>query len=153
MSQVNLLKKMSAKTIIGKIEPPEKQTDLFAIYGVATGTKTGSSTFGDWLAFIGDFEGVHMESGEVNRSPVCFLPEPAQGMLEAALLKNENGVEFSFIIGVKPNKTSTTGYEYTVKPVVASKQNDALEKLRTATVQALPPPVEKVLDRSKPAKK
>lgn len=143
MSQVVLLKKMSAKTLIGKIDPPEKQVDLFAVYGVATGTKTGSSNFGDWLAFIGDFEGVDIATGEVSRSPVCFLPEPAQGMLEAALLKNENGVEFSFIIGVKPNKTSTTGYEYTVKPVVASKQNDALEKLRGATTQALPAPKEK----------
>lgn len=149
MSQVVLLKKMSAKTLIGKIDPPEKQVDLFAVYGVATGTKNGTSTFGDWLAFIGDFEGVEIVTGEISRSPVCFLPEPAQGMLEAALMKNENGVEFSFIIGIKPNAKSTTGYEYTVKPVVASKQNDALEKLRGATTLALPAPIEKNLKRAK----
>lgn len=149
MSQISLLKKMSAKTIVGKIEPPEKQVDLFAIYGVATGTKTGSSNFGDWLAFTGDFEGIDIATGEVSRSPVCFLPEPGQGMLEAALLKNDNGIEFSFIVGVKPNKASTTGYEYTVKPVVASKQNDALEKLRGATTLALPISIEKKPKRDK----
>jgi len=136
MSNQNLLKKISAKNLFGKIEAPEKAIELFALYGVANGTKTGKSQFGDWIAFTGDFEAANMETGESFRAPVCFLPQPAQGMLEAALMKNSDGVEFSFIVGIKP-ADNAFGYEYTVRPVKAANQSDALTALREMTQEAM----------------
>lgn len=136
MSNQNMLKKISAKTLFGKIEAPEKAKEMFALYGVANGTKTGKSQFGDWLAFTGDFEAANTETGESFRAPVCFLPEPAQGMLEAALMKNADGVEFSFIVGIKP-ADNAFGYEYTVRPVKQANQSDALAALRDMTQEAM----------------
>ena len=110
-----------------------------SIMGIASGIKLVPTQYGPAVGFTGDFEAINIETGEVFRSPVAYIPEPAQGLLAAKLKTNES-VQFSFIVGVIKSEKSVTGYEYTVKPVVEESQADALKSLRAMTRAALPAP-------------
>jgi len=139
----SLIKKISAKTIVGDVSPPEKATALYTVIGIANGIKTGNSTYGEWLALTGQFEAVNLETGEAYVSPQVFLPEPLQGLIAAKVrTPDENGkmpsVQFAVEVGFKPSK-STFGYEYTVRELVDSSDNDPLADLRKA-LPALPKP-------------
>lgn len=141
-----LVKKMSAKSIIGNVKglslktfyndegeiskTAPKHLDLFQLIGVAKGFKTGDhETNGPWVSFQGNFKAVGLipdENGEIDtfRSTVAFLPEPASSMLHSALADNEE-VEMAFIIGIGPCNTPI-GYEYLCKPIFEPKETDAI---------------------------
>lgn len=145
-NKVELLRKLSAKTIIGKIDPPEDAVDLFTIYGSATDVKSGESAYGQWDCLVGKFEAVKMDTGEMFASMQCFLPEPMGSMLVNRVRELEDGekVEFAVVIGVKPCDRGSTGYEYTCKPVVepeATSELSALRDLVRASVPMLPAPL------------
>ena len=134
------IKKISAKTVCGKIEiPKNKKEDLFSIMGIANGTKMTVTQYGEAIGFVGDFEAVNIATGEVFRSPIAYIPDPAQGLL-IAKLKTHPDVQFSFIVGTFASTNSVTGYEYSVRPINAGEQADALKALRAMTRAALPAP-------------
>ena len=141
-----LIKKISRKTVVGDVSPPEKATDLYTIMGIANGVKTGSSMYGEWLALTGQFEASNLETGEVFAAPVAFLPEPLNGLIAAKVrTPGEDGkgvsVKFAVMVGVKPAKNQF-GLEYTVRELVDVKENDPLADLRQA-LPALPKPAAK----------
>lgn len=126
-----LIRKISAKTVIGKIEKPEKAKPLFHVYGIARGVRTGESTYGPWVALIGQFEAVNLESGETYQAPQCFLPEPIGSMMAAQVQDDDTeSVQFGLEVGIKPADTAT-GYEYTSKALVESREADPLADLRS----------------------
>lgn len=134
-----LIKKISAKTVVGRVTAPEKAMGLFTVVGIANGTRTGNSAYGDWIALTGQFEATNMETGEAFAAPQVFLPEPLQGMIAAQVRTpdkdgNTPSVQFGVEVGVKPADNSF-GFEYTVKEIVNVEQNDPLADLR----KALPP--------------
>lgn len=138
-NQAEMLKKISAKTIMGgKVKAPEKQTDLYTVYGVATGTRTGETDKGPWVSFTGSFEAVRLSDNAKFVSPQVFLPEPMQGML-LSTLDGDASVEFAVVIGNKPSD-SPVGYEYTVRPLVKPQENDAVAQLRSQVVGTLEAP-------------
>ena len=133
---VTFEKKLSTKTIVGRVKAPEAPEKLYSIIGVCNGMRTGESQYGGWVGFTGNFEAVRLKDGKVFAGPVAFVPEPASSMMLNALQRAEhaNGVgsasiEFAFIVGVKPSDKAS-GFEYTVEPVLTAKQNDALANLR-----------------------
>lgn len=136
-----LLKKLSVATVYGEIskdsEAVNNSSPIIRVFGIASGIRTGQSNFGDWVAFTGDFGAINLESGEAYRGPQVFIPQPAQGMLEAALSKSEN-VEFAFEIGVKPSKKGSMGYEYTVRPIKEASDSDAFAALADLSRTDLP---------------
>lgn len=136
----NLIKKISAKTIVGNLSAPEKATPLYTVIGIANGIKTGNSTYGEWLALTGRFEAVNIETGEAYVAPQVFLPEPMQGLIAATVrtpddIGNTPSVKFAVEVGFKPAK-SVLGYEYTVRELIDAEENDPLADLR----KALPAP-------------
>ena len=136
----SLIKKISAKTVVGTVTAPEKATPLYTVMGIANGIKSGQSTYGEWIALTGQFEAMNLETGESVAAPQCFLPDPLQGMIVAKIrTPDDNGVtpsvRFAVEIGIKPAK-STLGYEYTVRELVDAQENDPLADLR----KALPAP-------------
>lgn len=136
----SLIKKISAKTIVGVVAAPEKATPLYTVMGIANGVKTGQSTYGEWIALTGQFEAMNLETGEAFAAPQVFLPEPLNGLIVAKVrTPDENGVtpsvRFAVEVGIKPSK-STMGYEYTVRELVDASENDPLADLR----KALPAP-------------
>ena len=146
MSQ--LTKKISTAKVYGKVNVrklPEDGTvlNLFSIIGVAIGTKSGTSDFGDWTCLVGQFEATNLETGAVMASANAFLPDVAQGLIEAQLAQEgTQQVQFAFVIGARVDESSPVGYSYTAQPVLAPDAKDPLADLRSS-VLALAAPAEK----------
>lgn len=137
-----MLKKISARNVMGgKVEKPTKATDLYTVFGLANGLKTGQSDYGEWTALLGTFKAIRAHDGKVFFGAKCFLPSPADEMIQDALSAAREhdanaAVEFAYIIGVKPADTAT-GYEYTVRPVIEQKA-DALAALESRIAGKVP---------------
>lgn len=147
-----LVSKLSIATLLGKIRvrdiPEGGELKLMVVTGKANGTKTGTSTYGDWLAFTGMFAAVNLLTGEEMMSGIVILPDIARNFLAPAV-KGADGqdVEFEFLIGAKDDAASATGYVYTVKPILAPNQIDPSDALfarlasTRATLPALAAPI------------
>jgi len=148
-----LTKKLSVAKIYGKINVRKLPEDgsvvnLFNVIGVAVGTKSGTSDFGDWTGLVGQFEATNLETGEKFASANLFLPDVAQGLIEAQLANSENHqVQFAFVIGAKADESSSVGYTYTAQPVLPPDAKDPLADLR-ASVLALAAPAEKTAKKA-----
>ena len=137
----SLLRKLTAKAImeVKELKVPTKPVDLYTIFGIANGVRTGDSQYGAWLGFVGTFEAVRVEDGAVFQSNQCFIPEPVMGMLKAQVEKHPEGVEFAVMIGIKPSpREPDKKYEYTVRPLVKPADTGVLNDLRTKALAALP---------------
>ena len=149
MSQ--LTKKISTAKVYGKVNVrklPEDGTvlNLFSIIGVAIGTKSGTSDFGDWTCLVGQFEATNLDTGAVMASANAFLPDVAQGLIEAQLAQEgTQQVQFAFVIGAKADEQSPVGYSYTAQPILPPDAKDPLEDLRKSVLAIAAP--------EKPAKK
>jgi len=130
-----LLKKISAKTMIGNVKKLASEhengtvIDLLNAYGKARGIKTGNSTYGDWVSFVGDFEAVDLRTGEVSQAPQIFLVEPLQSML-VNQLRTHDLVEFAYKLSIVCNDEILAGYEYRVSPLLEVQRSDELSHLR-----------------------
>jgi hypothetical protein len=119
-------RKLSAKIIVGKrIGKIEAPTDLFTVIGIATGLRTGQSTYGEWIGLKGEFEVVRCEDGKVLRAPIMILPDAAM----TELMGSAWPVVFAFLVRVVPS-TNEQGFEYEVEKLVPPGPYDALEDLR-----------------------
>jgi len=149
-----LAKKISIKTVVGSVinerrpaydEATGKGEEfaLMRVWGMARGIRRGSSTYGDWLSFKGDFEAINLQTGVVKRGVECFLPEPVQTEMWGRLIETQKAdpgasIQFAFDIWVRGTK-GTVGYEYFVKAVMKATGADPLAALRNS-VKALPMP-------------
>lgn len=145
-----ILKKITSATVLGekvaKLAPEEgeKPVFLYRVYGIASGTKHGSTNLGEWTGLTGMFEAVRLSDGRRFASGVCILPgavgDMLVGGLKAARDRDPDAtVQFAIEIGVKymERKDGTDGYEYTSREIAKVKQADLLSELR---VLALPKP-------------
>jgi len=114
--------KLGAKP--SKVEP----TELIRVWGIATGTVTGESQFGEWVALVGSFKAVNLSDGEVFTSSKCFLPSVASDYLVQYLKNGESSIEFALQIDSVPSETAI-GYEYVVKPLLEVDEPKALTEL------------------------
>ena len=144
----SLIRKISAKTVCGKIEKPVpvKGKPLFIVGGIANKVKTGDSQFGTWTALVGQFEATNIDTGEVFIAPQCFLPEPMNGMIAASLemvdeddKRINQSVQFAVEVGVKFAENQIE-YEYTAKEIMKSDAADPLASIREQISKALPAP-------------
>jgi hypothetical protein len=132
--EIETEKKLSAKIIvgkrIGKIDAPK---DLFTVIGIATGTKTGQSNYGEWVGLRGQFEVIRCDDGKVLRAPLMILPDAA---MEVVMTEAVNfPFEFALVVAVDP-ATNTAGFEYHVKPVIYARPHDPLNVLRLHLLSA-----------------
>lgn len=141
-----VLKKLSAKTITGRITRPKKDDapkSLYRVWGIAVGKKTGVSNFGPWVAISGSFEAVNIESGALYQGTQLFLPDAVTSQILVGLdaaQKNDAGatLQFALEVGIKYSDVPI-GYEYTVRPLVKPQGGDPLAAIREQ-VKALPAP-------------
>lgn len=138
-----ILRRLSAKDIMGEpiknLLNEDGPTPLFVIFGIATGTRTKETAYGQATAVMGQFEAHRLTDGAIFGGYLAYLPEPLGGMLVEAVKNRgseDKGVEFSAEIGIKPSKKAATGYEYTYKPHLKPEEKDALSNLRS-NVKAL----------------
>ena len=105
------------------------------ILGIAReATLKVSENMKDSYRFDGEFKAIN-ETGVEYVSAVCYLPEPAQGLLHAAL-QNERGdadrgnpVEFGFDFFVVPEPESVLGYVFETEALMDHKPSNALAEL------------------------
>jgi len=132
-NEIQLISKISAKTVCGKTEKPTKKELLYTVYGIASGLQTGETSFGTWEALTGEFEALNASDGSVYRAGRCFLPGIAHslvaGQLKALGEDQNKAVRFALQIGVQPSDNKI-GYEYTVTPVLKPTEDDAMGELR-----------------------
>lgn len=150
-TKYELFKKISVKTICGKPKAPEpgKVKWLMEVFGVASGIKKGETDKGPWYAFTGAFQAMNMDTGQIARSGVLFLPDVAGNLLLGELDREENkAVEFAFRIGVRGDEDSVTGYVYVAEPLMPVAENDPIELL-SRKIKALPGPEKKAISNAK----
>lgn len=154
------MKSIGAQPKANSVEAPREVAHIF---GVARSFKTGSSNYGFFEKFVGDFEAVNTETGEVYASQTLLVPSIVEQLLKGALTAAgaeagkvgapgtrgqdvdgkvaDTPVEFAFIVGVKPTTkregaNAGQGYEFTVKPMIESKRSDTLASLREVSQKA-----------------
>lgn len=163
---MNILNKITMKGIGAQPAPwsVDAPKALAHILGKANGYKTGSTTYGLYDKFHGEFEAVNLETGEIYVGSNLLCPPIMEALIKDAL-KNagaeggrignkaaheidvegkdtESPVLFLFELGVKPTAKKDgarevgSGYEYTVRLLTPAKRSDALESLRTISQQA-----------------
>ena len=111
---------------------------VMRIVGIARSADLkASENMGDSFKFNGEFKAWNAE-GEQFISPVCYLPEPAQGMLHEAISSASEGVEFALDIFLSYNETAIKLYEFAVVPLVEVRQSTALESFASAVTDAVP---------------
>lgn len=131
-----LLKKLSAKNVVGNIVAPPigVEKELLVLMGFVKSSEIKTTTFGDSTGFHGDFKAINVETGEEFRSGTCYLPDVASDLLANALAASNGAVvEFGFkvsIIGVKSKIDGEANkYEYRCKPLMEASENDPLAAL------------------------
>ena len=117
--------------------------DIWGICRMAEEKTT--ENMGSYTKFSGEFFGKNAE-GEEFVACVCFLPEPAQGMVSQAVIAGLSdsgavfsGVEFGFRIFVEPDEKSPLGYSYACHSMLDFKPSTALSDL-TARLKTLSEP-------------
>lgn len=133
MSSVNLVSKLTIKTM--GAQPPknsvEEKTMLATIYGRCTAKKPGTSDYGEYIRFKGEFEGVNAFDGKVYRSATMIVPKTLEELLDVAIKLDEaNAVDFAVEVWVEPSERSITGYTYIIKPLTEPEESDVLASLR-----------------------
>jgi len=157
-----LIRKISTATVYGSKMTVLKKTltdesanhELYQVYGRARMIERGKSKFdasvneeereSDWKAFVGQFEAVNLDTGEVFQSGKCFLPDFAANIVAGQFDAEISNVEFAFTVQAQADTQSATGYTYSVTPLLnTSPANDALASLRAqAQGKALPTPTD-----------
>lgn len=123
--------KPDIKKIIAAHEATGKALPLIECYGIATGTKAGSSDMGPFVKLIGLFQAVNLETGEKTRAGVCILPAAANDLVAGALgfPTDARGVEFGFRLSAIYDVKSATNYVYVVEAMHQIQDNDPLAML------------------------
>jgi hypothetical protein len=149
---MELKKKLSAKTIVGKVKPLLPKNDkgeiinespvaLMRVYGICNGIKSGVSTFGEWIAFTGNFKAIRLSDGEVFAGGQLFVPDVVTELLGPVVRAAQGAdVEFAFDIGAQGTETEV-GYEYMVNPLMKIEESAPLLALEARlNLAALPAP-------------
>jgi hypothetical protein len=134
------LKKITVRDLLGKnptvrlIPEGKKEIALCRVVGIVRDYKVGTTAFGTYQKFLGDFQGVSLigDDAGVQKTSVnaCFPPVIADTLLNSLLTNKGMAVQFGYEIGLKESdKKGGAGYEYTAKPLVKPAESDQLKAL------------------------
>lgn len=145
MNGVEYLNKITALSVMGEDymkTKPEAQEDMFTLIGLVQKAELNSkSQYGDSFKFKGSFKAVRATDKVQFTSGALYLPRALEDIMAAQIQsaqgEDEDDVQFVVIIGRKPSKKGSMGYEYTFKPVLQVVQYDPLEALEQAANSAL----------------
>lgn len=115
---------------------------LMRVLGVVVDYKLGTTTYGEFIKFAGNFAAINSEGAKF-RSNALILPGPADTLTLDAFKAGEGSpIELAFDIMVIPDG-GERGYKFQVQPLMEQKQADPLAQLenQVASRFALPLPV------------
>lgn len=127
--------------------------DLYDIFGQIESHEVGDSTFGEYVAYLGTFKAINLDTGEVYRSKKCLFPQLVSDALVDAVIDaeaNKTIVEAAVRIGMrrtvkfdKAGAETGIGYEYTMMPLIPiGEADDPLAALEQRASNLLPAPTE-----------
>lgn len=122
---------------------PNKRPYAGRLVGIATGTKSGVSQFGDWTCLVGTFAFTNPD-GEVTRAAHAFGPDLVIGPLAAALAAGQQSVTVAVDVFAVPSEKSPTGWTYVAEAAIEETESDPLALLmaKTTARPALPAPAQ-----------
>lgn len=134
--KAKLVSKISTKTVCGKIDVKElieagdDGVKLYNVVGVATGTKSGESTFGPWEALTGNFQATRESDGQTFVGGNLFLPSAAHNMVSGQLT-GEVGeqVEFAMQVSAVYDESAQCKYRFEIEPLLEPSNDSPLAKL------------------------
>ena len=133
-----MIAKITARTVVGRIDVPTKQVNLFLVYGIVHDHKEMTTDTGASILFRGTFEALRASDNARYFAPQLMLPEGAAESLLASLKAQDEGqaVEFCYEISVKPNKNAM-GYGYNHKALIQARTADPLSAVRAIVSELL----------------
>lgn len=143
-----------AKTIKATVDEQDKAA-LIRVAGIVNAAKPGQTDKGEFLALIGEFSALNLQTGEQFSSGKCILPNFIADQF-GAVLQQHGTAEFGLEIGAKKDDSAVTGYTFTVRPLVESKSSNRMQELIqtiSAEAPALPAPSAKPSAAKKKARK
>jgi hypothetical protein len=121
-----------------------KRMALLDVIGIAKKFKPGSSTFGEFVKFVGQFKATNLRTKDVYTSSACILPKMLEEQLWAVMGAGEVGdVQFAFRIGCEYDEKQARKYVYTAISLLPPAENDALSLIERSiadSAKALPAP-------------
>jgi len=117
---------------------------VMRVVGRVNGIETGTSTFGDWIKFVGQHFAVNLVDGKEAKSRKLMLPDAGTDLLDSELnavkKKDPDGtLEYGIEVGIdfkKPRKAGDNCYMFSVASLMESKGEDPLRKI----MDSLPKP-------------
>jgi hypothetical protein len=141
-----LKKKVSVKLVCGDMKKNVKEwglksgesKDVMQVLGTVNGLQTGTSDYGDWVAFKGSFKATNLATNEQFRSGKCLLPEVASDLVVAGFnVEGVDSLNMAFIVGVQADEESATGYTYYATPLLEEDASDPLAALEKQVVAGI----------------
>lgn len=136
---VGVLRKISIATVYGKVKvadiPEGEELALCRIAGVASGTESGESSYGDWECLTGEFAATNYATGEVFAGSKAFVPGAMGEALQKSMqnaLREDAGSRLKFCVDIyaKVSGRDANKYEYVVRPIMETDvKNEALALL------------------------
>lgn len=143
MSEQKMLKKMSIPTM--GIKPKQEVKDLkegeskelVTIYGIVSKAKPITTTFGDSIAFSGEFVGINLITNEKYTSGRLFLPADIEEAVDSQLILANGPVEFAYKINMVEDERSSTGYVYVSEPLLKATESNQMANLEKSIKDSL----------------
>lgn len=131
---MKLLKKISIRDLNGfktgdvKALVKDSREEIFVarIIGSARKVTIGTSTFGEYYEFAGDFRGYNI-AGVEHAGGKCYLPEPVDALLAGALAgESAIAVDFAYDIFVVEDTKTEVGFQYRVQQLTEAAPSEPL---------------------------
>lgn len=131
---MKLLKKISIRDLNGfktgdvkkLVKDAAGEVFVARIIGSARKVIIGTSTFGDYYEFSGDFRGFNI-AGVEHAGGKCYLPEPVDALLAGALAGEGNvAVDFAYDIFVVEDTKTEVGFQYRVQQLTEAAPSEPL---------------------------
>ena len=152
MSKINLLKKLAVKTCgldkasIAKalLKKPQvgeegddnyapaqyhKEVELLKIAGIVYKFTPGQTDLGPFAKLQGDFTGINMLTGEINKSSVAIVDGRISDAIVEMLKGGSEQIQFAAMFTAKHSPTSAVGYEFGVIPLTEVRETDQMSAL------------------------
>lgn len=158
---MKLVKKITVKTVLERkptaaLLGESDHYDVMTVYGTATEVTPGRHEFGDgnfsdYFKYRGQFAAIRVHDGQEFRSGIMILPDVAADVLQPAVAGKEEGADsvgFAFLIQIKKDESSATGYVFGASPLTEPEEHDPLNAIRARLAGA--PGIPKLENKSEP---
>jgi hypothetical protein len=151
---VTLTKKISAADLLGNVKKYVRENFeigeaklCFGVAGFCNAIEEGTSQYGDWSRFVGDFQATNYITGEIFRSEKCHVPSVLEAVLlrdlesmkadvkelqHSTVTKLTGEIEFAYTVQIIRHEDSDDGavsYEYITTPRTEVTESDRVSKL------------------------